>query len=231
MKRLRYVRLSAGRRAAIWGIFLLAAVMGLMCVAVLHMKPILTNLAAASVSNTVNRIVVTAVYDAVSAGEVDYDDLVHLEKDQSGHVAAVRSDMAAFNRLQSRIADSILQRLSEVSTRELEIPVGTLTGSSLLAGRGPCIRIRMQAVGSTTAKLRNAFTAAGINQTKHQILLDVTVQMSILLPGFRTSTQVSNEITVAETIIIGSVPDTYTYFSTAPEDAEQYAEDYIMNNG
>ena len=165
MKRLRYVRLSAGRRAAIWGVFLLAAVMGLLCVAVLHMKPILTNLAAASVSNTVNRIVVTAVYDAVSAGEVDYDALVHLEKDQSGHVAAVRSDMAAFNRLQSRIADSILQRLSEVSTRELEIPVGTLTGSSLLAGRGPCIRIRMQAVGSTTAKLRNAFTAAGINQT------------------------------------------------------------------
>lgn len=128
MKRLRYVRLSAGRRAAIWGVFLLAAVMGLLCVAVLHMKPILTNLAAASVSNTVNRIVVTAVYDAVSAGEVDYDALVHLEKDQSGHVAAVRSDMAAFNRLQSRIADSILQRLSEVSTRELEIPVGTLTG-------------------------------------------------------------------------------------------------------
>ena len=223
MKRLRYVRGAAGRRAAIWGVFLLAAVMGLMCVAVLHMKPILTNLAAASVSNTVNRIVVTAVYDAVSAGEVDYDDLVHLEKDQS--------DMAAFNRLQSRIADSILQRLSEVSTRELEIPVGTLTGSSLLAGRGPCIRIRMQAVGSTTAKLRNAFTAAGINQTKHQILLDVTVQMSILLPGFRTSTQVSNEITVAETIIIGSVPDTYTYFSTTPEETEQYAEDYIMNNG
>ena len=231
MKRLRYVRLSAGRRAAIWGVFLLAAVMGLMCVAVLHMKPILTNLAAASVSNTVNRIVVTAVYDAVSAGEADYDDLVHLEKDQSGHVAAVRSDMAAFNRLQSRIADSILQRLSEVSTRELEIPVGTLTGSSLLAGRGPCIRIRMHAVGSTTAKLRNAFTAAGINQTKHQILLDVTVQMSILLPGFRTSTQVSNEITVAETIIIGSVPDTYTYFSTTPEETEQYAEDYILNNG
>ena len=86
MKRLRYVRLSAGRRAAIWGVFLLATVMGLLCVAVLHMKPILTNLAAASVSNTVNRIVVTAVYDAVSAGEVDYDTLVHLEKDQSGHV-------------------------------------------------------------------------------------------------------------------------------------------------
>ena len=214
MKRLRYVRLSAGRRAAIWGVFLLAAVMGVMCAAVLHMKPILTNLAAASVSNTVNRIVVTAVYDAVSAGEVDYDDLVHLEKDQSGHVAAVRSDMAAFNRLQSRIADSILQRLSEVSTRELEIPVGTLTGSSLLAGRGPCIRIRMQAVGSTTAKLRNAFTAAGINQTKHQILLDVSVAVDILLPGDTLRTEVTAQVPVAETVIVGAVPDTYLQLGT-----------------
>ena len=231
MKRLRYVRLSAGRRAAIWGIFLLAAVMGLMCVAVLHMKPILTNLAAASVSNTVNRIVVTAVYDAVSAGEVDYDDLVHLEKDQSGHVAAVRSDMAAFNRLRSQIAGEILRRLSEVSTSELSIPVGTLTGSTLLAGRGPCIRVRMQAVGSADASLRNAFSAAGINQTRHQILLHVDVYTGILLPGFTASTKVSNEIAVAETVIVGSVPETYTYFSTAPEEQEQYAQDYIMNKG
>ena len=53
--------------------------------------------------------------------------------------------------------------------------------------------------------------------------------MSILLPGFRTSTQVSNEITVAETIIIGSVPDTYTYFDTR-EDMSSTAEDFIMNN-
>ena len=231
MKRLRYVRLSAGRRAAIWGVFLLAAVMGLMCVAVLHMKPILTNLAAASVSNTVNRIVVTAVYDAVSAGEVDYDDLVHLEKDQSGHVAAVRSDMAAFNRLRSQIADEILRRLSEVSTSELSIPVGTLTGSTLLAGRGPCVRVRMQAVGSTDASLRNAFSAAGINQTRHQILLSVDVYTSILLPGFTASTKVSNEIAVAETVIVGSVPETYTYFSTTPDELEDTARDNIMNKG
>lgn len=210
MKRLRYVRLSAGRRAAIWGIFLLAAVMGLMCVAVLHMKPSspIWRRPASPIPSTASWSRRSMTLSA--PGRWTTTIWVHLEKDQSGHVAAVRSDMAAFNRLQSRLQTASSSGLSEVSTRELEIPVGTLTGSSLLAGRGPCIRIRMQAVGSTTAKLRNAFTAAGINQTKHQILLDVTVQMSILLPGFRTSTQVSNEITVAETIIIASVPDTYT---------------------
>ena len=228
-----YYRRRMDRRAAvrILLLFLISLVLFVILYATAQLRPLLESLAVTRVSNTVNRIVAEAVDEAIQQGDISYEQLISFEKDTEGRVTAVHSNMAAFNRLQSRIADSILQRLSEVSTRELEIPVGTLTGSSLLAGRGPCIRIRMQAVGSTTAKLRNAFTAAGINQTKHQILLDVTVQMSILLPGFRTSTQVSNEITVAETIIIGSVPDTYTYFSTTPEETEQYAEDYILNNG
>ena len=109
--------------------------------------------------------------------------------------------------------------------------MGTLTGSTLLAGRGPCVRVRMQAVGSTDASLRNAFSAAGINQTRHQILLSVDVYTSILLPGFTASTKVSNEIAVAETVIVGSVPETYTYFSTTPDELEDTARDNIMNKG
>ena len=179
----------------------------------------------------VNALDVAVRYTAIDSGQVDYNVLIHLEKDETGRVAALESNMAAFNRLRSQIADEILRRLSEVSTSELSIPVGTLTGSTLLAGRGPCIRVRMQAVGSTDASLRNAFSAAGINQTRHQILLSVDVYTSILLPGFTASTKVSNEIAVAETVIVGSVPETYTYFSTTPDELEDTARDNIMNKG
>ena len=110
------------------------------------------------------------------------------KRTKAAGLAALESNMAAFNRLRSQIAGEILRRLSEVSTSELSIPVGTLTGSTLLAGRGPCIRVRMQAVGSADASLRNAFSAAGINQTRHQILLHVDVYTGILLPGFTAST-------------------------------------------
>ena len=154
-----------------------------------------------------------------------------VETDAEGHVTALRSNMSEFNRLQVQIADDILERLSEVSSSELSIPVGTLTGSSLLAGRGPSIHVRMQAVGSAKASLRNAFTSAGINQTRHQVLLDVSVTMSILLPGFITDAQVTSEIAVAETVIVGGVPNTYTYFSTTPDEVIDYADEYIMNNG
>ena len=231
MRRLRYIRLSGRQRLVIWSTLIVLVLTTIVCVAVIHMEPILISMATARASNTVNRIVVEAVNDAIQGGEIDYSILVSFEKDAEGHVTALKSNMAAFNRLQSRIADDILLRLSEVSTTTLSIPIGTLTGSSLLAGRGPAIKVKMQSVGSTTASFRNTFSAAGINQTRHQILLDVQVNVSILLPGFRTSTKVNNEISVAETVIVGSVPQTYTYFSTAPDESDNYAEDYILNNG
>ena len=122
----------------------------------------------------------------------------------------------------------ILARIDEVSPQELSIPVGSLTGSVLLAGRGPCISVRMESVGSSSASFENEFTSAGINQTKHLIVLNIDVVVSILLPGFSTATTISNAVTVAETVIVGSVPDTYTYFSSTSENFENDVKDYIL---
>lgn len=231
MGRWGYLRLTGRQRAGIWLTLLALALLAAALSLLWHLKPVMTSMAMARVSNMVNRIVSAAVNEAVESGEIDYGNFVIFDKDDTGHITALRSNVAEVNRMQGRIADEILLRLSEVSTSELEIPLGTLTGSALLAGRGPSLYVRMQAVGSANAVFRNQFTAAGINQTRHQIFLDVDVYMSILLPGMKTSTKVSNEIAVAETVIVGGVPDTYTYFSTTPDETAQYAEDYIMNNG
>ena len=231
MKGLRYLRLTGRQRVGIWLTLLVLALLAATVSLLWHLKPVMTSMATARVSNLVNRIVSAAVNEAVENGDIDYQNFVIFEKDETGHITALRSNVAEVNRMQGQITDEILHRLSEVATSELEIPLGTLTGSALLAGRGPSLFVRMQAVGSASAAFRNQFTAAGINQTRHQIFLDVDVYMSILLPGMKTSTKVSNEIAVAETVIVGGVPDTYTYFSTMPDEIGQYAEDYIMNNG
>ncbi len=198
-------------------------------IAASQMRPVLESLATTRVSNTINRIVFEAVNDAIQNGDISYDALISLEKDQEGRITAVHSNMAAFNRLQAQILDIILARIDQVSARELSIPVGTLTGSTLLAGRGPRISVRMESVGSSSARFANRFESAGINQTKHQIVLQVDVSAAILLPGFTAATEVSNSITVAETIIVGTVPDTYTYFSMAPDSYADDAKSYILN--
>ena len=171
-----------------------------------------------------------AVNEAIQNGDISYQQLISLEKDNDGKVTAVHSNMAAFNRLQAQILDIILAKIDQVSARELSIPVGTLTGSALLAGRGPRIHVRMESVGSSSARFNNQFESAGINQTKHQIILQVDVSVSIFLPGFTTATKVSTAVTVAETVIVGTVPGTYTYFATAPDTYQEDLKDYILNN-
>ena len=194
-----------------------------------QLRPLLESMATTRVSNTVNRIVFEAVNEAIESGEITYDQLISFEKDNDGKITAVHSNMAACNRLQVEILDIILARIDQVSARELSIPVGTLTGSALLAGRGPRITVRMESLGTSEARFENAFTSAGINQTRHQIMLNVDVYVSVLLPGFTTATKVSNSFTVAETVIVGAVPDTYTYFSTDPGTYEEDLKDYILN--
>ena len=208
-----------------------AVMLAALIFATLQLRPLLERLAVTREYNAVNRIVSEAVDEAIETGDIRYDHLISFEKDNEGRITAVHSNMAACNRLQSEILDLILTRIGEVSARELSIPIGSLTGSALLAGRGPRISVRMESVGSSSAWFENEFTSAGINQTNHRIVLHIDVSVAILLPRVTTSTRVTNAVTVAETVIVGSVPDTYTYFSTTPSTYEDDMKDYILNNG
>ena len=230
MRRFFFNRYRLSRKAEVTLLFfLIAALLTIaLAVAAFHFKPILTSMATARVSNAVTKVVTEAVNQTINSGEIDYSNLISLEKDNEGKVTAVQSNMAEFNRLQSKILDLVLESLSTVSSKDLSIPIGSLTGSALLAGRGPRITVKMQSVGSSSASLENVFTSAGINQTRHQIVLYVDVTASILLPGFSTATKVSNSFVVAETVIVGSVPESYTYFSSdAP--VEEDAREFVLN--
>lgn len=230
MRRRRRLPLSGRQKVRLLCFFLAAAIMTLAIVGMTHLKTLLGDLAVTRVSNSVNQVVTAAVQDTINSGEIQYDRLISFEKDNDGAITALQSNMAEFNKLQSAITTDVLQRLGRMADTDLEIPLGTLTGSALLAGRGPRFTVRMQSVGSCTAHFENQFDQAGINQTTHRILLSVDVSMSILLPGFSTYTQISNTFSVAETVIVGSVPDTYTYFDSG-NPVEEDAYEYAINNG
>lgn len=231
MRRGFFYRRPIGRRAVsrLLAFLLTASLLAFLLTATARMKPLLESLATTQVSNTVTRIVTEAVDDAVRSGEIRYEELTTFEKDNDGKITALYSNMAAFNRLQAGILDVVLARIDQVDAKDLSIPLGTLTGSALLAGRGPSISVRMESVGSSTAWFENEFVSAGINQTKHNIVLNIDVYVSILLPGFTTATLVSNSFTVAETVIVGTVPETYTYFAASPDTYADDAKDYILN--
>lgn len=204
----------------------LIGILALMMVAVSQLRPIMNSMATARVSNVIHKAVAEAVSETISTGKYDYGDLISLDKDSEGKITALTSNMIQFNQLQIEVSENVMKKVGAVSSSELSIPVGSLTGIALLAGRGPDLHVKVLSVGSPSAEFENRFTDAGINQTKHQILLNVDVTVQMLMPGYTMSTTVSSSLSVAETVIVGSVPETYTYFHS---DSTEEVQEYVTN--
>ncbi len=99
--------------------------------------------------------------------------------------------------------------MTENYTATVRIPAGNLTGISLLMGRGPKIPVEIITLTSSSIGFQNSIVTAGINQTKHQITLQVNVDIDVLVPWGSKSTHVSTDVLIADTVIVGQVPGTY----------------------
>jgi len=120
--------------------------------------------------------------------------------------------MIGVNRLKTEIVEDVLESLSQINHSELAIPLGNLTGADILSGRGPKVPIRIVPLGVVEANFSNEFVSAGINQTRHQIMMEIHVDVSVLFPGYSAEKKVTTQICVAETVIVGNVPDSYLNF-------------------
>jgi len=175
-------------------------------------RPLIVSMAEAAVKNAVTMVINEAVAEKMAAGDFDYMSLISLEKDDTGQIAALVANMVRINALQAEITNSIIKKVQQTKTSELSIPIGNIIGGSILSGRGPRISIRIMSVSSAKSAFINSFATSGINQTRHQIILDATVFVTVLVPGAITSVPVSTQLLIAESVIVGRVPDSYMYF-------------------
>lgn len=180
----------------------------------IRLHPILNAMATAKVTNTVTQTLDGAIANEISSVGITYGDLISMEKDSTGRVTALTSNMAELNRLRTSILSAVVTAVDTLDQEQLSIPVGNLTGINFLSGRGISLPVEVVAVGSAHAEFHNQFDYAGINQTRHQILLDVSVAVDILLPRDTLRTEVTAQVPVAETVIVGAVPDTYLQLGT-----------------
>lgn len=172
-------------------------------------RPIISSMATSQARSLASRVVSEAIYEEIESDNITYDTLVSFEKDTAGSITALKTNIIMINKLKSRLAVVILNKLSNVDNLTLYIPVGNLINGEFLSGRGPKIEVRLLPVGSVTTDISNVFTDAGINQTRHQILLDVRVVISVIMPFSVESTDILTSICIAETVIVGTVPEMY----------------------
>lgn len=177
-------------------------------------RDVIRELAQTQVMNATSDLTNDAIAKQIARGEIQYDRMVYFEKDLDGRITALKTNMTEVNRLKTDILNIINDEILALDTSDIGIPLGSLFLPEIFSGRGPTIPVHILAIRNSDATFSSHFTEAGINQTLHQITMVVNVDAAVLVLGQTASFGVNSEVVVAETIIVGAVPNTLLRAST-----------------
>ena len=201
------------------GLVLMLLGLGLMCLTLVrNMDPLVRDMAVAGAKNAAAAAMQKAVAARMTGGQ--WSDLVQLVKDGEGQITAAVTDVGRVNELQAALAGDVIAALTAPNTADLGVPLGNLLPSPFFSGLGPKVPIRILSVSEVEVKLMSRFTSAGINQTLHRLLLTLSARVRVLIPTGTVTAIVYADVTAAETLIVGRVPDSYMYF----EGSDQWDE-------
>lgn len=194
-----------------------------------RVRPLVEEVAVWEISNAINYVIYEAINEKIDKGSLDYSELVTLEKDGAGSISALITNTAKINKLQTEIVSRVIELVAEKGLYEIKIPLGNIIGGSFFIGRGIKIPIKIVSLSAVEASFTNDFTTAGINQTRHKIYLKVHVALEFLMTGYTSGTDITIEIPIAETVIVGDVPENYTYFEESgnSSDYDMFEKYYI----
>lgn len=166
-------------------------------------------LAKTEVTNSTSDLINDAIDEQIETGNIQYDRIVYFEKDLNGRITALKTNISEVNRLKTDILNLINDEILAMDASDLGIPLGSLFLPEVLSGRGPGIPVQILSIRNSDASFTSRFSEAGINQTLQQLIMEVSVDVTILVLGDTESFTVSSEVVVAETIIVGDVPQTF----------------------
>lgn len=166
-------------------------------------------LSETQVKNSTSDLINDAIDRQIETGNIQYDRMVYFEKDINGRITALKTNMSEVNRLKTDVINIINDDILALDTTDLGIPLGSIFLPELLSGKGPQIPVSILSIRNSEAAFASSFTQAGINQTLHQLIMEISVDVTVLVLGQTDSFTISSQVVVAQTIIVGNVPDTY----------------------
>ncbi len=140
---------------------------------------------------------------------ITYDDLCTIEKDEANDVCLIKMNSININKLNSKIALEIQEKLNDTTISKFYIRLGSFTGITLLSGRGPNLEVRMSTIGEVTTELKSEFEEMGVNQTLHRLYINVNCNVSLLTPFKDVDDNITAQVLISETVISGDIPDAY----------------------
>jgi len=197
-------------RRFVWLFFLLF----LLCFAAFIMfrrayHDVIASLAQTQVKNATSDLINDAIDCQIRDGSIQYDRMVYFEKDLDGRITALKTNMSEVNRLKTNLLNIINDEILAMDTDRIGIPLGSFVLPELFAGKGPVIPVQILTIRNSEASFFSEFSEAGINQTLQQLNMQVSVDVAVLVLGRIDTFTISSQVVVAETVIVGQVPDMF----------------------
>lgn len=174
----------------------------------LYLRSLSSSMAISDARDAVTLAINACVNRMIQENQYGSDYFVKLEKDAEGNITAITTDTMHINELSSQLLSEIA-RAADSEKLDIRIPLGSLLGSNLLMGRGPEVPVEVLMLTSSFVRFENELIPAGINQSRHVVTLKADVDIDILIPWATISTTVEVDVLIAETVIVGRVPETY----------------------
>lgn len=175
-----------------------------------NLTRVVLSLAQAQARAMAVQVLNEAAAELLSTGAVTYDSLMLVTADDDGQVRLIQANTPEMNRLAAQVSLLAQERLQGARDQAVGVPLGSALGLTLFAGAGPKIEVRILPVGSVHAEFHTDFQTAGINQTRHRVSLSLTAQVQLVIPTGAQTVEVTTQVAMAESIIVGEVPDTFT---------------------
>lgn len=171
-------------------------------------RDVIFELAQTQVKNSTSDLINDAIDEQIESGNIQYDRIVYFEKDLDGRITALKTNMSEVNRLKTDILNIINDEILALDTSDIGIHAGNLFLPEVFSGRGVLLPVQIISIRNSEASLHSNFTEAGINQTLHQLNMHISVDVTVLVLGKTESFTITSQVIVAETVIVGQVPET-----------------------
>lgn len=179
-------------------------------ICIISVKPFVFTYAKSEAETIILNAANEAVLNVLSKNDITYSDISIVSRDGNGNITGIEIDTQKVNILKSSLSNEISRIVADRNKYDLHIPVGTLFGNEYTTGYGPKIKFKMQLTETAILDFESRFEAAGINNVLHQIIIKIDVNASVLMMGCTESFSVSTTALVAQTVIAGAVPDSFT---------------------
>lgn len=212
---------SIGVLILIWGLF--AIIMFLYYI--LHtVRPTFAALAENKARTLAIHTINQAISEKIAQENPAHDDIVLLEQNAENNVTALKANLSSISKLKSDLNLEIMNQLSHMDTKILEIPLGSLLGNDIFAGLGPKISFQVLPYGTAETDITTNFIEAGINQTMLDVSVNVKADISVLMPTMCRKSTVQTNVPMMQTVIVGATPDSYTHVD---REGRQFEDDVL----